>query len=142
MQRAERNIICVNPALAATPVALVATLAHELCHELLIGSGLIEASHEAQESLTDLLAVLIGFGVFLANASLEFVRSQDGKRWQPVARGYLRQSVLCEALAQHAVLRGEGGAPPWAKALVGPVRWPVIVRLGQLRLTRNRRPLR
>ena len=67
------------------------------------------------------------------------VRSQDGKRWQPVARGYLRQSVLCEALAQHALLRGEGGAPPRAKVLVGPVRWPVIVRVGKLRLIRNRR---
>ena len=48
---------------------IVATLAHELCHHLLDGAGRL--SHEWDgEMVTDLLAIMLGFGVQLANNSV------------------------------------------------------------------------
>ena len=49
--------------------ALVAVLAHELAHDLLVGRGLLKDDLDA-EWVTDLLPVYLGLGLFTANATL------------------------------------------------------------------------
>jgi hypothetical protein len=66
------------------PDRLIATFAHELAY--LFATTVEEPPCEADEIefLTDLAAVYLGFGVFLANARFEFEVLQDGplQGWQ------------------------------------------------------------
>lgn len=133
MRTDQGTVISVASRLVSDPVRLIATFAHELGHELLVGSGRIRSSHPAQESLTDLLTVFYGLGIFTANASFEQVPSADGKRQRSIAHGYLREGTISEALAHYALLRGERGLPPWAKELDPIVKWLTIGWLGRLR---------
>jgi hypothetical protein len=117
-----QNQILLVPALAADPVALIATYAHEAGHELLLGSGRISLVRRPDhESLTDLLTVFYGLGIFTANAAYERRPRPNGRGKQPLARGYLRESALSEALAHYAKLRGERH-PDWDRYLDPPVR--------------------
>ena len=50
------------------PLALVATLAHELGRVDLLGAGRVSPDTEDHEPLTDLLTVFFGLGVITANA--------------------------------------------------------------------------
>jgi len=66
------------------PIGLVATLAHELCHYLL--ATVREeppATWKELEPLTDLSAVLEGFGVFQCNSAFQFGQwtSHDRQGW-------------------------------------------------------------
>jgi hypothetical protein len=121
--RAEgRNQIQLAPALAADPVALIAIYAHEVGHELLLGSGRISLVRRPDhEPLTDLLTVFYGLGIFTANAAYERRPRPNGRGKQPLARGYLREAALAEALAHYAKLRGERH-PEWVRHLDPPVR--------------------
>jgi hypothetical protein len=105
----------------ADPVALVAVFAHEAGHELLLGARRVEVTRPDQEPLTDLLTVFYGLGIFTANASFEVRRHPSGRGKQPLARGYLREDALAEAMAYYARLRGERH-PAWRKHLDRPVR--------------------
>lgn len=61
-----------------SPSELIATFAHELAHLLLHTRGVEEGvSAEDAELLTDLAAVYMGFGVFLANSAFELVQFND-----------------------------------------------------------------
>jgi hypothetical protein len=131
-----RSIVIIAPRLLSDPVALVAVLAHELGHELLIGSGRIKPSRPDQESLTDLLTVYYGFGIFAANASLALPRHPSGRGRAPFARGYLREEALAHALAYYCVLRGERRTPAWNKHLDFTVRMRIVGRIRQLRRAR------
>jgi hypothetical protein len=117
----QRNRIRLAPELVADPIALVAVFAHELGHELLLGSRRIDHSRPDHESLTDLLTVFYGLGIFTANASFEVRQHPSGKGKQPLARGYLREDALAEALVYYAQLRGEKH-PAWRKHLDWEVR--------------------
>lgn len=66
-------IITYNPKSLANPHSLIATFAHELSHYLL-ASCPEPRPYEGtdEECLTDLLAIVCGFGVFLANSSFNF----------------------------------------------------------------------
>jgi hypothetical protein len=90
------------PALLQRPDRLIATFAHELAHYLLATTA-EEPPCEADEIefLTDLAAVYLGFGVFLANARFEFEVLQDGplQGWQMGHSGYLPEADLIFALA-------------------------------------------
>jgi hypothetical protein len=119
---ADGNEIQLAPALAADPVALVAIYAHELGHELLLGDARISFLHRPDhESLTDLLTVFYGLGIFTANAAYERRPRPNGRGKQSLARGYLREAALSEALAYYALLRGER-RPDWDRHLDPPVR--------------------
>lgn len=119
---ADLNEIHLAPALAADPVALVAIYAHEVGHELLLGDGRITfVRRPDHESLTDLLTVFYGLGIFTANAAYERRPRPNGRGKQPLARGYLREAALSEALAYYALLRGER-RPTWDRHLDPPVR--------------------
>ncbi|TCC60587.1 hypothetical protein E0H73_21945 [Kribbella pittospori] len=118
----ERNQIQLSPTLAADPVALIAIFAHEAGHELLLGSSRISVARRPDhEPLTDLLTVFYGLGIFTANAAYERRPRPNGRGKQPLARGYLREAALSEALAYYALLRGER-RPTWDRYLDPPVR--------------------
>ena len=126
-----RNFISLSAKLLGEPAVLVAILAHEIGHELLIGAGRISSDQPDQESLTDLLAVFHGFGIFLANAS--FGPVPGGTRRQRVGLLYLRERALSDALAYYAFLREESTVPPWEEELDWPVRIPMVGQLSKLK---------
>ena len=110
-----RSVIAVDRGIFDSPRRLVATIAHELCHERLIGEARIDADRPDGEELTDLATVFFGLGVFTANAASEFTGDADG-RWQARRLGYLDQATLGYALARFSFLRGEVD-PSWARYL-------------------------
>lgn len=126
----ERNTVYSSARLLGEPSVLVANFAHEIGHELLVGAGRIRADRPDHESLTDLLAVFQGFGIFLANAS--FGRLPGGERNATMALFYLRERALTEALAYYTFLRGSTEIPPWEDELDWPVRIGLTARLREL----------
>jgi len=90
-----KSIITYDPAQLKTPENLVATLSHELAH-LLMTSAKTEFPFdpELKEPATDGLAIMMGFGVFIANGSSGFHR--DDQSW-----GYHRSGYLCEGEILH-----------------------------------------
>ena len=101
-----RSIIGIRRRKAEAPMALVATIAHELGHYLLDG-------HDRRpdlEPLTDLLTVYFGLGIFSANAAFEY--STRGRTRQ----GYLTEPMYGYGLARYALMRGEPD-PAWARHL-------------------------
>jgi hypothetical protein len=113
-QRDGTTIITVQLAKAREPLALVATIAHELGHERLLGEARIDRSRRDGEPLTDLFTVFFGFGIFSANAAFEFRNSRSGYRTSRL--GYLTEAMYGYALARYAWLRGQS-APAWAAHL-------------------------
>jgi len=96
------------------PVALTATVAHELAHVRLLGERRINPDRDDHEQLTDLATVFFGLGVFTANAAFDYSQNQFG--WQTSQLGYLGEALFGYSLAYYAHMRGEGD-PSWAKAL-------------------------
>jgi HEAT repeat protein len=113
-----RPVIRIVESQLADPQALVATLAHELAHELLHGKGLLTAEVEDHEWVTDLLPVYLGVGVFAANATIseDHTRVGDVSWWSMARQGYLPARIFGYAFALFALMRGEE-EPPWAKHL-------------------------
>jgi hypothetical protein len=111
-------VIAVNEAHFDDPLALVATIAHELGHVILLGGGLVNGDVSDHEPLTDLLTVYLGFGVFTANSAARFRQYQDERRagWSMQRLGYLPQEAFGYALARFAILRREA-KPEWVKYL-------------------------
>jgi hypothetical protein len=111
----------------ADPVSLVATLAHEIGHDLLLGSGRLAATEPDHEPVTDLLTVFLGLGVFTANATVRDRGWHQGNwaGWQTSRHGYLDQRMLGYALAKFAQARGED-RPPWEAHVRPDVR--VVMR--------------
>jgi hypothetical protein len=113
------------------PLALVATMAHELGHVLLLGHGRISADVEDHEPLTDLLTVFLGLGVITANSVVRETSWSAGvwSGWSVGRRGYLTMQMYGYALALFAHLRDET-RPDWAKHLRPDVR--AAFKLSQL----------
>jgi len=111
-----RSVIGIRDDQAARPMALVATIAHELGHVLLLGDGRISAEQQDQEPLTDLLTVFFGLGIFNANAVFEYSREAQGDyvTTRTNQLGYLTEPMYGYALARYAWLRGEVD-PGWAR---------------------------
>jgi hypothetical protein len=115
--------ICVEAENLNDPLAMVATMAHELGHVHLLGHGRISAEEEDHEPLTDLLTVFFGMGVFTANSVIREQSWQDGQYsgWQIGRRGYLGMPIYGYALALFARSRGEDGSE-WSGELRPDVR--------------------
>jgi hypothetical protein len=104
-----RYYITYNPTSLVNPQTLVATFAHELAHYL---------SHTAQtrppggaglaEHATDMGAVFLGFGIFMANSAKNFSQFQGGgeQGWEMRGAGYLSENALITALALTVRLTG------------------------------------
>ncbi len=110
--------IVVASSQLAAPVPLVATLAHELAHEVLLGGGHLTTADPDHEILTDLLPVYRGAGVFGANATIHegSGHTGNGSWWEMSRQGYLSSQQLGYALALFAYARGEA-SPVWAAHL-------------------------
>jgi hypothetical protein len=105
------------------PVALVATFAHELGHELLLGHGRLTEETADHEPITDLVMVFLGLGVFGANAAVRFSSGYAGgwSYWTSGRQGYLDLRTFGYAFALFARMRGEV-SPAWARELRLDVR--------------------
>jgi hypothetical protein len=111
------SIVTVSDDLLDHPMALIATLAHELGH-VLLGEHRIASDQPDREPLTDLLAVFFGLGIFGANAAFDYSRDTRGRYGYTRSRrlGYLTEPMYGYALALYAVRRGETN-PTWARYL-------------------------
>jgi uncharacterized protein YjbI with pentapeptide repeats len=105
------------------PLALVATLAHELGHVHLLGHGRISPEAEDHELLTDLLTVFLGLGVITANAVIRESYWNAGHvgGWSISRQGYLTMPMYGYALAWFTRARDED-KPSWVKHLRADVR--------------------
>jgi hypothetical protein len=113
-----KMVVAIRQSYLEDPLTLVAVLAHELGHVILLGDGLIDRGAKDMEPLTDLLTVFLGFGIFNGNCSGRFQQWQtEGKQgWSMQRLGYLPEEVYGYALARFAHERGEH-RPNWISHL-------------------------
>jgi hypothetical protein len=116
-------VVAIRSSQLKDPLALVATMAHELGHVILLGGGLMNPRPEDHEPLTDLLTVYLGLGIFTANSAGRFKQFQEDRRigWSMQRLGYLPEEVFAYALAKFVVERGERKAA-WERHLSTNVR--------------------
>jgi hypothetical protein len=133
----QRAAIGIEASMLNDPVALVATLAHEVAHEILIGQKLISTSEPDHEPLTDLVTVFFGMGIFGANSTIRDAGWSRGLSagWHARRLGYLDQRAFGYALARFAETRGET-RPSWIKHVRPDVRVPLEQSLRFLRNAR------
>ena len=96
---------------AHDPMSLVATFAHELAHYRTAGcSEPPPGGWEVWEHATDLAAVFLGFGLFLANSRFNFSQFSDGQTmgWKWRQQGYVSEP---EILHMHAIRCALLGTP-------------------------------
>jgi len=101
------------------PNSLIATLAHELSHFVLIGQKEVHLDGDENEWLTDLLSIAFGFGVFIGNTKFEFKQWQTGDGWggwQTSTQGYLPQQITAYAMAKIEIKRTKE-MPNWINLL-------------------------
>ena len=113
-------VVTFNPAMGQDQPNLVATFAHELGHYLMAtAQGTPPGGWDLHELHTDLAAVYLGFGIFLANGARSFSQFQDAgyQGWSSRTQGYLSEGALVTALAIVERLAGRDPleAAPWLK---------------------------
>jgi hypothetical protein len=99
---AGRYRITYNPSALANLHTLTAIFAHELAHYLLHSARTPPPGVRVlEEHATDLAAVYLGFGLFMANSARNFAQFQDFAEhgWQMQTQGYLSEAALTTALA-------------------------------------------
>ncbi|MEM6726183.1 MAG: hypothetical protein AAF598_19220 [Bacteroidota bacterium] len=102
------------------PEALVATMAHELSHYLLMGQKGIYIKGEENEWITDLVTIAYGFGIFTGNAKFSFQQWQSGDGWggwSSSKKGYLPLPVIAYAMADIECRKGKQDLPTWMQHL-------------------------
>ena len=94
------------------PLAMVATMSHELGHVHLLGHGRVSEDADDQEPLTDLITVFLGLGVITANSVIREHNWHEGNSsgWKMGRRGYLDMPQYGYALSLFARARGEDGS--------------------------------
>jgi hypothetical protein len=114
----EKPLIGIRQSLLKDPLTVVATIAHELGHVILLDGGHLSRQAEDMEPMTDLLTVFLGLGIFTANACCRFTKFHDDRHegWSINRLGYLPEVVYGYALAVFAQERGEGN-PAWSAHL-------------------------
>ncbi len=103
--------ITYNPAQIERPQALVATFAHELAHYLgHTAKSPPPGGEKNREYATDLLAVFMGFGLFLANSAVSFNQftGVNSQGWSTRTLGYLSEFELVYCLAVFCELKDLG----------------------------------
>lgn len=105
------------------PNAVVATLAHELGHVILLGQKRLLPEEPDHEPLTDLLTVYLGLGILTANAVIHESYWHSGymSGWKMGRSGYLSMDMFGYALALYARARAEN-PPTWLNHLRPDVR--------------------
>jgi len=117
-----RVVVAVRSTMLKDPMSLVATVAHELGHVILLGGDLMSTETPDHEPMTDLLTVFLGLGIFTANCAARFKQFQDDRRigWSTQRLGYLPERVFGYALAKFAIERNDKAQ--WARHLTPNVR--------------------
>ena len=96
------EVITIDEALTERPVNLIATLAHEVSHALHNRMReRLDIEPELYELFTDLTAIYLGYGIFLANSRFEFGQFQSAgtQGWQASGAGYLPEADMIMATA-------------------------------------------
>jgi hypothetical protein len=116
-------VVAIRSTQLKDPLSLVATVAHELGHVILLGGRLLNPETSDHEPMTDLLTVFLGLGIFTANSAGRFKQYQEDRRqgWSMQRLGYLPEEVYGYALARFAAERSELNAV-WLKHLSTNVR--------------------
>ena len=110
--------ISLNVAELNDPEALVATMAHELAHVLLLGRSAISHDEPHMEALTDLTTIYLGLGIFTSNTLLRrrgWIRG-NVEGWEVSRKGYISPEMAGWALSLFAWARGEKN-PKWSDHL-------------------------
>lgn len=105
--------ITYDPAAAKDPMVLVAVLAHELAHLLLATlPDALPGGRDANERMTDLATVAMGFGLFGSNCAFGFERFHGpvSQGWSWSRLGYLEEREWAFALAVQFELTGREAA--------------------------------
>ncbi len=100
------KIIYIEKGQLKNTFSLIATIAHELSHFILLGENRIE---ENDEYLTDLTAITYGFGIFLGNSRFQHSKFQNISHsgWQMSSQGYLPEQVIAYAMVWLSIHRNE-----------------------------------
>jgi len=116
--RETKKKIAINVSQFKNPMSLVATIAHELGHVILLGGGKISRDNKDHEYLTDLITVFFGLGIFTANSAFQFSQWQDHSHqgWRAARLGYMSEEMFAYSLAAYAWMRGETN-PKWSSCL-------------------------
>ncbi|MEY8870065.1 hypothetical protein AB9K24_11180 [Meridianimaribacter flavus] len=96
------TVISIETGQLKNPISLIATISHELAHQILLGENRIE---ENDEFLTDFTAITYGFGIFIGNSRFQF--SSQGFGWQSSSLGYLPEQIIAYAMAWLSKERNE-----------------------------------
>jgi hypothetical protein len=105
-ESSDGTIISIERGQLDDTLSLIATISHELSHQILLGENRIE---ENDEYLTDLTAIAYGFGIFLGNSSFKFSTGTmaGGFGWEMNAQGYLPEQIIAYAMAKLSKIRNE-----------------------------------
>lgn len=135
-RRGDRPRIELAESQLADPERLVATIAHELAHDILLGGGLLAWDEPDHEEVTDLLPVFLGLGVFAANSPVRHQNYTEQNRhyFRIDKQGYLPSRMIGYALALFAYARGEDRVA-WAHYLRPDAAHPFKGGLRYLRKT-------
>ena len=106
-----RYLVGVHAKTLSDPLELVATLAHEFAHVILLGGGLLARDTPDMEPMTDLATVFLGLGFFGASAAFQF-KQFTGTRtqgWSTKGLGYLPEELwgYCLGAVCAGAWRGE-----------------------------------
>ncbi|MDO5971387.1 hypothetical protein Q4Q35_16395 [Flavivirga aquimarina] len=96
------TVISIEQGQLKNPISLIATISHELAHQILLGENRIE---ENDEFLTDFTAIVYGFGIFIGNSRFQF--SSQGFGWQSSSQGYLPEQIIAYVMAWLSKERNE-----------------------------------
>jgi hypothetical protein len=138
VQEGDQTVIQIAESQLANLVSVIATLTHELAHEILSGRRLLTVAGRDHEWVTDLVLVYLGVGIPAANTSIfeDYAEFGWGHRWTVRKQGYLPPQVFGYAFALFAFMRGEHD-PHWAQQLRLDVRSAVQKGLCFLRHTND-----
>lgn len=119
----DRPMISISESRLGDRDAFVATLAHEVSREILLGGELMSGGEIDYEECTDLTPLVLGMGVFAANTVLEETNEQSlgWYSWRMRRHGNLPARIHGYAFALFAWLRNED-SPAWARWLRPDVR--------------------
>jgi hypothetical protein len=93
-QTENETIIAIEREQLKNTISLIATISHELSHQILLGENRIE---ENDEFLTDFTAITYGFGIFIGNSRFQF--TSQGFGWKSSSQGYLPEQIIAYVMA-------------------------------------------
>lgn len=98
-------IISIEKSQLKKTESLIATISHELAHQKLLGEKRITTN---DEHLTDLVAIVYGFGIFIGNSKFVFQSGIDnGFGWKMTNQGYLPEQLIAYTMATLSLKKKE-----------------------------------